>query len=579
MGALHSNRMAANTSPTEDEIDRFVELYEEIGTTSGVAEHDDVDWSRPTVTKHLKRRGAIEDNSSSDSGESEDESQPEPEPEPEPADGGTMVEEVEQSVPIEEQFDDILEDEPPTPNDILWDVLSADPDLKDKHVEYLRRFEDQYGVFSPDDVSGKLSELKITNKRMTINRAVSNYRTEINRKLQKNEDLAQREEWALLLTKTTGNPRYLREADAGGSAAQFEQAGPAIEGPAGGQQQARGDQIQAPAPGGQPRQNAADRGRERQPYQQRQQNGAPGVNGQQPQGAQPQVASQPDPMPDQPAGTGQQPAGQEQGLNKFQQKVLEMLEQQLDSGPSQPEPTTSESDSLTSQIQEIAEIQETLDSMGGGGGENEELTQAIQQINEQVDQKLARLEAKVAEMDSGGGGQQTPVAPSNGEGGTMSEIAALAQQIEDPDVLSTVIESQMDPEVIKAKAETEEVENDAQFKRALAEALSPAATEKAIEAFSNLTNGISTAAEQAQQQPRQPQQAQQPQRQPQQAQQPQQGQARDVEVVEDDAGPAEEPAMSDPAEATEESSPLREQGEEELAETDTPDETDEEVEE
>ena len=564
--------MVDNQPPSEEEVDRMVELYDELGTMAAVASHEDVDYAKSTVSKWIRRR-------------QEETEEQEMDEEPEPQGGDYEVEqEPEQreqapEPPVEEQFADILEDEPPSPNDILWDVLSADPDLKDKHVEYLRRFEDQYGVFSPDDVSGKLSELKITNKRMTINRAVSNYRTEINRKLQKNEDLAQREEWALLLTKTTGNPRYLREADAGGSAAQFEQAGPAIEGPAGGQKQARGDQIQAPAPGGQQRQNTPDRGWESQPYQQRQQSGAPRVNGQQPQGTQPPAASQPDPMPDKPVGVNQQPAGQEQGLNKFQQKVLEMLEQQLDSEPSQPEPATSESDSLTSQIQEIVEIQETLDSMGGGGGENEELTQAIQQINEQVDQKLARLEAKVAEMDSGGGGQQAPVAPSNGEGGTMSEIAALAQQIEDPDVLSTVIESQMDPEVIKAKAETEEVENDAQFKRALAEALSPAATEKAIEAFSNLTSGISTAAEQAQQQPRQPQQAQQPQRQPQQAQQPQQGQARDVEVVEDDAGPAEEPAMSDPAEATEESSPLREQGEEELAETDTPDEADEEVEE
>jgi hypothetical protein len=50
-------------------------------------------------------------------------------------------------------------------------------------------------------------------------------------------------------------------------------------------------------------------------------------------------------------------------------------------------------------------------------------------------------------------------------------------------------------------------------------------------------------------------------------------------VVEDDQQQAEEPAMSDPAGSTEESSPLREQGEEELAETDTTDEADEEVEE
>lgn len=579
MGALHSNRMAANTSPTEDEIDRFVELYEEIGTTSGVAEHDDVDWSRPTVTKHLKRRGAIEDNSSSDSGESEDESQPEPEPEPEPVDGGTMVEEVEESIPIEEQFSDILEDEPPSPNEILWDVLATDPDIKEKHAEYLRQFEDQYTVFSPDDVSGRLNDLKITNKRMTISRVVKNYRMEINRKLQKNEELAKREEWALLLTKTTGNPRYLREADTSGSVAQYDQAGPTIEGPADEQQGARGDQIQAPSPGGEPA-----RGRDRSPAPQQ------GNRGERYGQDDPRApSSAPAGQPPRAGGAGGQPPrgegphqargaeGGEQGLNQFQQKILEMLEQQIDGQQPQQPSSPSESDSLSEQIQEIAEIQQTLDQMGGGDQQNEELTQAIQQINEQVDQKLARLEAKVSEMD--GGTNPSPAPPTGGaeESGTIGAIAALAQQIEDPDVLSTVIESQMDPEVIKAKAETEEVKDEAKFKRALAEAVSPAATEKAIEAFSNLTSGLNSAAQQAQQ-PRQPQQPAQQPRQPQQ-QQGGQAQNRDVQVVEDDQQQAEEPAMSDPAEATEESSPLREQGEEELAETDTPDEADEEVEE
>lgn len=579
MGALHSNRMAANTSPTEDEIDRFVELYEEIGTTSGVAEHDDVDWSRPTVTKHLKRRGAIEDNSSSDSGESDDESQPEPEPEPEPADGGTMVEEVEESVPIEEQFSDILEDEPPSPNEILWDVLATDPDIKEKHAEYLRQFEDQYTVFSPDDVSGRLNDLKITNKRMTISRVVKNYRMEINRKLQKNEELAKREEWALLLTKTTGNPRYLREADTSGSVAQYDQAGPTIEGPADEQQGARGDQIQAPSPGGEPA-----RGRDRSPAPQQGNRGE--RYGQDDPRAPPSASAG---QPPRAGGAGGQPPrgeepprtrggeGGEQGLNQFQQKILEMLEQQIDGQQPQQPSSPSESDSLSEQIQEIAEIQQTLDQMGGGDQQNEELTQAIQQINDQVDQKLARLEAKVSEMDGGANSSPAPPTGGGGESGTIGAIAALAQQIEDPDVLSTVIESQMDPEVIKAKAETEEVKDEAKFKRALAEAVSPAATEKAIEAFSNLTSGLNSAAQQAQQQPQRQQPAQQP-RQPQQ-QQGGQTQSRDVQVVEDDQQQAEEPAMSDPAEGTEESSPLREQGEEELAETDTTDEADEEVEE
>lgn len=556
--------MGANTSPSDEEIDRFEELYAELGSVKAVSNHDDVDWSAPTVSKWLKRRGVMGDGSSGDGGgdsESSTDSEPEPAPEPagEPVEGDYVAEpEPEQS--IEEQFSDILEDEPPSPNDILWDVLATDPDIKDKHVDYLRRFEDQYGVFSPDDVSGKLNELKITNKRMTINRVVSNYRTEINRKLQKDQDLAKKEEWALLLTKTTGDPRYLREAEGGGSVGQFEQAGPSIAGP-GGRDQPAQDQIQAPAPGGQQNQYGQQQGQQpgQRPQQTNGARGAPQRNGQ-------QVTP-----PSQPVGAGGQQQGGEQALDPFQERLLEMLEQQMDDGDDTAPTPTSESDSLSSQIEEIAQIQKTLDDMGGGDGNNEELTQAIQQINEQVDQKLARLEAKVSEMDSGG--NQTPVPTGGGGegGGTMSEIAALAQQIEDPDVLSTVIESQMDPEVIKAKAETEEVENDAQFKRALAEALSPAATEKAVEALSNLTSGINTAA-QAAGQPQQPRQ--------QQPQQPQQGgaQSRGVEVVDEGQTTQEEPAMSNPSEATEESSPLREQGEEELSETDTP-EGDEETEE
>jgi hypothetical protein len=553
--------MVDNDPPTEEEVDRMVELYEDDRTVREVAEHGDIDYSRTTVNKWINRR-QLET-------EGQDET---PDPEPTPADadgsGGTMVEEVEESVPVEEKFSDILEDEPPTPNEILWDVLESDPDLGDKHIEYLRQFEDQYGVFAPDDVTGKLSELKISNKRMTINRAVSNYRTEINRKLQKDEGLAKREEWALLLTKTTGDPRYLREAEGGSNPGQFEQAGPTIQGPGEAQHHARSDQIQPPVPGGAPQQNGSAQGR----------GGEQGGNGQyQPIQPQNQTArgsvprqDQParDPARGQPVGASPQQQGQQQGLNEFQQKILEMLEQQIEGQSQTPDMAPSQQDSLTSQIQEIAEIQETLEGMGGSNGGNEELAEAVQQINQKVDTKLAQLEARIAEEGANGGGSQPAPMPTGGEGGTLTQIAALAQQIEDPDVLSTVIESQMDPEVIKAKAETEEVENDAQFKRALAEALSPAATEKAIEAVSNLTSGISTAAQQAQQQPRQAQQPQQP------AQQ-----QRGVEVVEDTGTTAEEPAMSDPDESAEESSPLREQGEKELAGTDTTDEDDEEVEE
>lgn len=547
--------MASNQPPTEEEVDRMVELYDELGTMAAVADHEDVDYAKSTVNKWIRRRTEDDDEDNMEEDLPEDDGRYEAEPTEEAA-------VVEEEPPIEEQFSDILEDEPPSPNDILWDVLSTDPDIKDKHVEYLRRFEDQYGVFSPDDVSGKLNELKITNKRMTINRVVSNYRTEINRKLQKDDELAQREEWALLLTKTTGNPRYLREADGASNVAQFEQAGPAIGGPVGGQGQPAADQIQAPPPGPngqQPQQRAAAGNRPQQ---------AAGVGSPAPQrGQQP---------PEQPAPSPQQQAGGGDEITPFQERLLEMLEQNMDNQPDQPERGGSESDSLSEQIQEIAEIQKTLDSMGGGAGENEELAQAIQQINEKVDQKLARLEAKVAE--TGGSSDPSPSSQSGGgeSGGPMSEIAALAQQIEDPDVLSTVIESQMDPEVIKARAETEEVENDAKFKRALAEALSPKATEKAVEAISNLTSGVSAAA-QADRRQRQPVQQPAPaQQQPAQQQQPQQ--ARDVEVVEDEAQPTEEPAMSEPADSSGESSPLREEGEQELGETDTPDDTETEEE-
>ena len=527
--------MGANTAPDQEEVERFVELYEEIGTIKGVAEHEDVDWSRPTVGKWLRREGALDDGNSSDEEEGDDTPEAEggiDEPAPQP-DGRYEAEPGANGNPAN------LMEEPPAPNDILLNILERDPKIGEDEIAYISSFFDEYGQLSTSDVTDILSDININNKRMTISRVNRHYSKAINQRLREDPDLQYDMRWATLLTKTTGDQMYVQQAQ------QYEadQMGVGTIRPPAGGENGRGSMettMQPPQSGGR--------------------NGSSA-------GIQPPSPSRVGGGPQQaqfPQGQPQQGPGQE--LDPFQQKLLEMLEQQLEDDEPQQQPTQ-ESTSPTSQIQELIELQQQLEQLQPGDDQNDEVNEMIQQVSQQFNSRLAQLEEQL--NDQGSGGPPTPDPTRGGsEKSTMAEIAQLAQTIEDPDLLETVIEMEMDPDVLEAKAKQQEAATESEWKKSLAESLSPAAAEKAVDAFMNLTSGISQQTNQrvnGQAQPRQqPAQQAQPRQQPPEPQTVQQDQreaeGRSVEVVEDDTGPARTP--SGDAEA----SPLREEGEAELQE-------------
>lgn len=546
--------MADNTPPSEEEVDRFMEIYEDEGTMKAVAEHEDVDYSRPTVSKWIKRRQEQEEEEPEDTGDDMNTDHNPEEPE-----GDYTVD--------EEPAPENLVSEQDAPNDILLDIIERDPKLGEDEKKYVKRFFSDYGQLSPSDVTDILSDLSINNKRMTIGRINRHYEKAVNRRLREDPDLQYDERWATLLTKVTGDNHYIRQSqqhdpyggDIGGISPPNQSgqgAGPAAGGGGinpptpngGGQNQQRSEGVQAP-----PRQTQA----------------------QQPMGGQPDVN---------PQQQQQQSGGQ--GLDPFQERLLEMLEEKIDDGNKTPQPTPEPKDA-TSQIQELLELQKQMEELqaatgGGGGGMDEE----VQGLFQQVEQRMKLLEQQI--NDSGGDERQQTqrTRTGGGDGDSMlGEIAMLAETVDDPDLLSTLIETQMDPEVLEARAKNREIENETEWKKALAESLSPAAAEKAIDAFLNVSSSLSTP--RPQQQPQQPQRApaQQPQGQPAQQSQAQPAQQQpdaqaapgtDVEVV-DDTDSRNRPDGQTPTPTTEttDSPPLREQGEEALEGDDT--ESDEEV--
>ena len=547
--------MGSNTAPTEEEIDLFMELYEEEGTIKGVAEREEVDWSRPTVSKWIKRRQEEEEQEQEEEEQATEEN-PEPdmntEPTPTQPEGDYTVDEE----PVPEN----LVSEPDAPNDILLDIIERDPKLGEDEKKYVKRFFSDYGQLSPSDVTDILSDLSINNKRMTIGRINRHYEKAVNRRLREDPDLQYDERWATLLTKVTGDNHYIRQAqqhdpyggDIGGISPPNQSgngAGPAAGGGGinpptpngGGQNQQRTGGVQAP-----PRQAQA------QPPM----GGQPGVNPQQ-----------------------QQSQGGEQGLDPFQERLLEMLEEKIDDGNQTPQPTPEPKDA-TSQIQELLELQKQMEELqaatgGGSGGMDEE----VQSLFQQVEQRMKLLEQQINDSGEDERQQVQQTRSGGGDGDSMlGEIAMLAETVDDPDLLSTLIETQMDPEVLEARAKNREIENETEWKKALAESLSPAAAEKAIDAFLNVSSSLSNPAQQQNQQQRaQPAPAQQPQGQPAQQAQAQPAQparqepneqatpGTDVEVV-DDGNSRNRPdgQTPTPATATADSSPLREQGEEAL---------------
>jgi hypothetical protein len=244
-----------------------------------------------------------------------------------------------------------------------------------------------------------------------------------------------------------------------------------------------------------------------------------------------------------------------------------MLEQQMNDDPDpQPQPQQPEKPGAADQLDELLSLQQKMEELQARTGGDSGVDEEIQSIAEQFEARMAQLEQRIAESSSE---QQPMPQQSSGEDGgdsMFSEIAMLAERVDDPDMLSMLIETQTDPEVLEARAKKEEVASETKWKQSLAESLSPAAAEKAVDAFLNLTSGISQQANRRQAQATAQQQAaaQQTAQQPQPVQQPQQAQpaeGRSVEAVEEDGGqePTPRPRTSDVSSPGEQS-PLREEG-------------------
>ena len=528
--------MGNNKAPTEEEVDEFMEIYADVGTKKGVA--DRVDWSRPTVSKWIDRR--LEEREQE---EQEDEQQVQAEP-MSAAPGDTAPAEPEgdytDSTRTEGYNSNPVDvEEPPSPNEVLLSVVDRDPKLGEDEAEYLQQFFPDYGQLSPSDVATILNDLNFNNKRKTIDRVISRYRDICNRKLREDPDLQYDKRWAVLLTKETGDQRYIQQAQ------EYQPRGGGIGGinapptGMGGTQQMTGGGagITAPASG--------------------------------PTGANQQANMQNPPSPQQNGQAQQfapQPQQQDNGINEFQQRILDMLEEQLDDDDPNPQPI--EQSDPGSQIEQLVELQgqlQKLKEMGNDG--DDKAAKQIESVADQFEKRMARLEQQVTEAATQ---QQTqPVQPTEtGEASLLTEIATLAETGVSQDLLEMFMEMQMDPEVMEARAKTKEVKSDSEWKKAIAENLSPAAAEKAIDAFSTAASSLSRGAQAAQRQPayqppapQQPQQPQ-PQQRPQAA--PPRREASGVEVVEEQEQPtqdvAEEPRTAE-TESDGEASPLRKEGE------------------
>jgi len=198
----------------------MVELYEELDSKKAVAEHEDIDYSRTTVTKWINRRLEEEEDDTEDEptmGDDPFSAGPDDEPieDDDWADVDAGSDEFEPEEPEdEEDFSDILVDEPPEPNEILLDVLETDPGIKEKHAKYVQTKFDQYGQMAPSDLVSTLNQIKITNKNQVIRRVKENYEQRINTRQRREDDITQYEPWATLFTKITGDPSYIQQAEA-----------------------------------------------------------------------------------------------------------------------------------------------------------------------------------------------------------------------------------------------------------------------------------------------------------------------------------------------------------------------------
>lgn len=513
-------------SPSDEEIDEFVELYEEEGTIKGVA--DQVNWSRKTVSKWLKDRGVVGDNGSSSGSDSSDggDSDTSGGPDPTAGQGG--------SPPIQTAE---------SPNDVLRRVIETDPKLGEDELEWIEIHMEDHGVLSTSNVAQALNQLSISNKHMTINRVTERYANAVNRKLREQPSLQQQEDWAILLTKETGQPYhsgynqqgYGQQQQAGNSgiAPPPQQqgqnpAGASISAPP----QQAGQPQQQPTRGATPQPNGAQEP-EPEPTPETSEEDEedtvseaayPGRTQIQPPGQQP-MRGQQAPQGQVPPNPQQSPqdggSDGDDSMSPLEEMAMEMIRKEMMDGDTSPEPEP-EPQEPQSEVEELIERQEELQQLidlfgaeeDSDGGIPEELAEAVNGLN----QRIAQLESKVEsqesasdptpsiEMDTGG----------NSPGFGLGEIAQLAQTVEDDDLVKQVLKMQQDPDVIEAERKRQEALQQSEWKKSLVESLSPAATEKAVETLASLSSGLMQGASQAQQGAPQQPQAQQPQ-QPQQA--------------------------------------------------------------
>lgn len=527
--------MPENEPPSEEEVDEFLKLYQEHESKKAVAER--VDWSRATVSKWLDRRFEELNKQGIDPLQYDPDAEEEQQTNDEGGGDGPGGEQRREEPTDSPTLPESLVSEPESPNDILIDIIKRDPKLGDDEIQYIKQFFDDYGQLSPSDVTDILSDLSINSKRMTIGRINRHYEKAVNRRLREDPDLKYDERWATLLTKVTGDNSYIRQAQ------QYD-----VETSMGGIQPPTGSGQQsglADGSGGITPPPDSPTGGNQQPGPQQPPNPDPQQRRGESPGAFPRGQAQRQP-PQQPP----QQQGGEDSLSPFEKRLLEMLEQQIQDDPN-PQPEPQEPKGATDQIQELLELQQKMEELQSMAGGEEESNEQIEQVMAQFQQQIARLEDKIGESNQ----QPEPApAPSPDDTGDsmFSEIAMLAEKVDDPDMLSMLIETQTDPEVLEARAKKEEVKNDTEWKKALAQSLSPAAAEKAIDGFLNLTNNMSNAAQQRQA-------AQRAQQQPTQRRQPQQ-QAQTVEAVDEPAPEQAEPATADPTQSRGEESPLREEG-------------------
>jgi len=474
--------MAQRERPSEDEIDRFVELYDELGSIRAVSEHDDVEWSHESVRTWLHDRGVL--------GGTDDDGMDVPSETPDEPSGEAVTETPATTAPPEELREN------KSPNDILAEVVDADPGVGEKVVNYLESRMEALGVLGTNDIRGAFQQLSnIQNKHQTVSRILQEYQARCNKLLRENPNLQYDDQWAMLLMKETGtDPRQGAGGNMMGASGGITQPQRAPGGGMGGAGGQGGIGAPQTAPG-QPRTNGY------QPQQRPPQGGQVG-GGQQAGGApnqRPEPRGETTQNTDAPAGG--QTGGGGGGDDEFAELAKEYFREEVLGSEDDSEPEASPTDELSEALEAVQQIEDMRDDIIGGetddGGDSVDAVQAL-------DSRLAQLETSIQQAVAESNSDTQPV-QTEGKMSDFMEIAQIAQEFDDPDLVEQLIKLQSDPDIVEAQAELEEAKGSANLKQQLVQSISPQVTEKAVESLFNITNGLSTAVEneagQAQQQP------------------------------------------------------------------------------